>query len=162
MGRRPSRDDDVFWRHVVIQPGCWDWKGEKSPAGYGMFELREILGSRRRYSAHRFSYELHYGNIPNGAVICHSCDNPKCCNPVHLFAGTQQDNIVDASRKGRLATGDRSPTAKLTDEIVRRIRVEYSPQRGSGCGQRSLAKKYGVSRNAIRDLLYGNTWRHVR
>ena len=81
--------------------GCWEWQGSKRN-GYG----RMIIGSRtdgtrKSVSTHRLSYELHYGEIPQGMEICHKCDNPCCINPDHLFAGTRQDNIDDRERKGR-------------------------------------------------------------
>lgn len=76
---------------------CWEWKGAINNVGYGMF--RE--NNDKMVTAHRKSYELHKGEIPKGMCICHSCDNPKCVNPDHLWLGTIKDNIDDMIRKGR-------------------------------------------------------------
>lgn len=80
----------------VPHAGCWLWTGAETGTGYGAFWAH---GERR---AHRVSYRLYKGPIPNGMVVCHRCDTPLCVNPEHLFLGTQRDNMLDASRKGRL------------------------------------------------------------
>lgn len=104
--------------------GCWEWQGSKRN-GYG----RMIIGSRtdgtrKTVSTHRLSYELHYGEIPQGMEICHKCDNPCCINPDHLFAGTRQDNVDDRERKGRNnpPKGEKHAKAKLTELDVLTIR----------------------------------------
>ena len=89
---------DRFWEKVDRRgfDECWLWKGGKTKTGYGGFWTGE-----RQDMAHRVSYELHYGPIPEGHYVCHHCDNPPCCNPYHLFEGTPTDNVQDMISKGR-------------------------------------------------------------
>lgn len=91
----PEKKASNFWAKVKKGPGCWIWQGAQDWRGYGRF-------GRPVGFAHRFSFQLHNGKIPAGAVICHSCDNPSCVRPDHLWAGTRKDNQIDAAHKGRL------------------------------------------------------------
>ncbi|MGJ0510229.1 MAG: HNH endonuclease signature motif containing protein [Methylocystis sp.] len=96
--RKPTRSPEVrFWEKVIRGDGCWEWTAAKSVRGYGTFGLRK----GKMVPAHRMSWELTYGKIPDGLIVCHHCDNPECVRPDHLFLGTYSDNTQDMIRKGR-------------------------------------------------------------
>ena len=134
---------------------CWEWTAERNHRGYGRVKLNKV-----RYSAHRIAYKLAKGD-PGNLFVCHSCDNPKCCNPNHLWLGTQADNVHDCVKKGRLVDnrGERSGNHILTERQVRAIKAALIP---SVFGvSKLLAQKYGVSPQLICDIKAGRRWRHV-
>lgn len=150
-----------FWIHVdKYSSDCWLWTGAKSPNGYGRF--RPGPKDVPMVGPHRFSYELHYGAIPDGLVVMHSCDNPACVKPSHLSVGTNKDNTHDAMRKGRMKhyfasgpdvrRGDQAK--KLSPEKVREIR-------SSSETRRELAQKFGVDRSIIDRIQTFKAWRNV-
>ena len=95
---RPASIAERFWRYVRKTDGCWEWTGATQFPGYGKLGLGD--GARVGY-AHRISWELHYGSIPEGMEVLHRCDNPPCSRPDHLFLGSQADNLADMRAKGR-------------------------------------------------------------
>jgi len=147
-----------FWAKVDKRgpDECWPWTGARSHRGYGIF------GSNgRNRNAQRTAWELTRGPIPpgegaHGTCVCHACDNRACCNPSHLFLGSHRDNMLDASRKGRVAKarGTRNGNAKLTPAIVAEMRARAN----SGVSYAALGRDYGVTRGIARKAVLGLSW----
>lgn len=157
---RPIRPiADRFWEKVDrTGVGCWLWLAALNLTGYGVFNLGTGKGNAL---AHRYAYELTHGPIPDGLFVCHHCDTPTCCNPAHLFLGTNSDNMQDASRKGRVVIphhkGTAHKLAKLTDDAVREIRACAA----AGESQRSLAARFGYTQAGICRVVNRLSWAHV-
>lgn len=143
-----------FEKHVVKQDGCWGWKGPIAKGGYPVMSCSKEIGSDR---GHRASWIIHNGLIPEGKFVCHSCDNPICTNPDHLWLGTIKDNSEDAKKKGRVCHGESRPLAKLKDVDIPEIRKMLV----QGVTKAFLSRKYGVSFMCISLIAKGKTWRHV-
>lgn len=149
--------EDRFWAKVQKTDKCWLWTGFLSKKGYGSIGL----GGRgtKRVFAHRFSYELHKGAIPDGLVVMHSCDNPRCVNPDHLSVGTHKDNTQDMVVKGRARSGsmrgETNPRALLNEEQIRYVR-------SSKATHAALARELDVSAVLIGKIRRYESWRHVQ
>lgn len=143
-------DADVtrFWDKVDKSGGCWLWTACLSKTGYGVFSILNYA-----FKAHRVSYALAKGE-PGEFNVNHSCDNPVCVNPSHLWVGTQQENVADAKTKGRHPKGEEHLDHILTESQVLEI-LE------SNESQYALARKYGVSRTTIQAIIEGRNWKHV-
>lgn len=111
---------EVITNNIIISDsGCWEWQRYCLPSGYG-----QVRRGKKLALIHREAYTAFIGTIPKGLVVCHKCDNRKCCNPSHLFIGTQQDNINDMVSKGRAASGERNGRSKLTSKEIENIRAD--------------------------------------
>ena len=145
-----------FWRKVSKggPNDCGVWTAATNLDGYGRFFLGE---DRKRSQAHRFSWRLANGPIPDGLSVCHHCDNPPCVNPAHLFLGTHAENMLDRDQKGRRPppVGERNGRAKLLAAEVACVRVEHA----AGLSVAELALKYGVSKSTIGSITRGTTWK---
>ena len=147
-----------FWKAVVKTDGCWLWQRAKTGGGYGQLARKGF-----RCMAHRYSWELHFGPIPEGLCVCHHCDNPSCVRPDHLFLGSHADNTGDMMTKGRrgkilVARGEASSASKLTSKQVQEIRAFYS---AGTMKAPDLAKCYGCCKQTIYNLVHRLTWAHV-
>lgn len=164
-----------FWAKVKREDGCWEWTAHIDDWGYGVFRV-----NRKLCKAHRVSWEWENGPIPDGSLVLHRCDNPKCVRPDHLFLGTPKDNMRDASAKGRLIqqkdpskqprgerhgsktrpekwyAGEKHGMAVLTNAQVEEIRQRYVPRKVSAY---KLAKEYGVSRSVIQRAVTGESYK---
>jgi hypothetical protein len=142
-----------FHASIVRGEGCWSWAADLNNTGYGV-----VRTHGRLLLAHRLSWEIHRGPIPDGLCVLHECDNPPCCNPAHLFLGTKPDNNRDRARKGRNAIGTRCGAAKLTEQLVLDLRRRYA---AGGVTIVELAAELGLSIYCIGDAIRGQTWKHV-
>lgn len=146
-----------FWDRVQKQDGdgCWEWQGARTIMHYGYLST----GRRNRtIGAHRVSWTLTHGAIPDGMCVLHRCDNPPCVRPSHLFLGSQADNVADMVAKGRQHYGENTGGVVLTDGQVGDILKEYATRARSVL---SLAEQYGVEEATLRAIVNGQTWTHV-
>jgi hypothetical protein len=161
----PIHDDSTiarFWCKVNVRgpDECWPWLGGKAHKGYGYFFIRN---SHERHSngklktmnrhAHRVSYEIAKGDTL-GLDVLHSCDNPPCCNPDHLWPGTALDNMQDKARKGRQTRGATHPCTKLTEAEV----IEVRRLIANGGRNIDIGAQFGVERATISCIRSGKTW----
>jgi len=142
---------------IKIPNGCWLWKAGTFKDGYGCFTYN---GKIQR--AHRVSYQLFLGSIPEGLLVCHKCDIRKCVNPDHLFLGTVLDNNLDCIRKNRHgkkgAKGEKHGSAKLTEKQVLEIRQRVNENEIT---QYKAAKLYGVDPALINGIVHRRIWKHI-
>ena len=153
--------DEQFWSHVKndCANGCWEWQSCLMSSGYGRITI-----NGKPKSAHRVSYALHHPltiNLLDEPMICvcHKCDNPKCCNPAHLFLGSSADNTRDRNEKGRQAKGMQTGTAKMTEQQVLEIRSKYNKK--SKITLLKIANEYDVSKSLISKIIHRRTWKHL-
>jgi hypothetical protein len=150
-----------LWEKVDVrgEDECWEWRGAHHPNGYGRINV-----NRRALPAHRCVWRLtQCAFLPDHLFVCHRCDNPQCCNPKHLFIGTNYDNVRDAVRKNRNSKpptyqGEQHPSARLTVSQVLEIRQR---RRTHNMSISTLANQYHVNTGTISDIVHGYTWQHL-
>lgn len=149
----------LFWSSMDKSGDCWIWMKSKNPGGYGQVNFAGEVGL-----AHRRAYMLACGPIEPGLFVCHKCDVRLCCNPDHLFLGTQRDNNQDMFAKGRghvfdgtLIRGTKNSRAKLSPENV----SQALKWRGEGVQLSDIAQVFGVKKHAIWCVVHGYTWSHI-
>lgn len=155
VGPDPIPIQARFWSKVRVTSAndCWEWLAQRQN-GYGVFR------DGRMKKAHRVAWELVNEQIPVGLHVLHSCDNPGCVNPKHLFVGTHSDNMKDRQKKGRAndfhGRGESHGGAKLTEVDVKVIR-----EMAGSASHRELGEFYGVSRSLIGQIINRKIWRHI-
>lgn len=163
MGR-PENTPEVLWSKVDVrnEVECWPWKGWTGKGGYGRTEIAD-----KSYYAHRVIFNLANPGVikleapkvgsSEGGFLLHSCDNPICCNPKHLFVGTHDDNMKDKVAKGRSPDfkGDKGPRCKLTMDQAREARA----LRKTGISVRKLAEMFAISLPSMKTLLNNQSYR---
>jgi hypothetical protein len=155
----PLKHSTFSWSRVGIgaDNNCWPWLGSINRWGYG-----DCVWNGRRSNASRAAYEASNGPLPAGLVVCHQCDNPACCNPSHLWAGTQAENLADCRAKGRqvyrTGAAHHRPTAKMTEDMVKDARRMYA----DGVSQTEIARRWGLHSSSISRAVRGKKWAHVK
>lgn len=141
-----------FWdKIIVVENGsCWEWTHFINGSnGYGQCKYKGEF-----YRAHRLAYMMFYGPIPKDNVIRHSCDNPSCCNPMHLSRGTQKDNAQDAVRKNRNVKGEKHGNSKLKEKEV--ISIFFDDRKS-----KHIAVDYNVTVETVNFIKSGSCWKHL-
>jgi len=153
--KMPAHMDDLKFRFFekVLKKDCWEWRGHLSSSfGYGRLRFNGVA-----WDTHILSWKIHNGDIPKGMCICHTCDNPACVNPNHLFMGSYAQNSADMKAKNRHAFGEKNGMSKLSNKEVLSIRKDLK----AGVSSILLAKQYGVHPNHILRIKRNESWKNV-
>ena len=145
-----TKTEKRFWSKVDKGSECWVWTGALTNTKYGRMHLKG-----KSHLAHRISYEMEYGAIPNRVHVCHTCDTPACVRPSHLFIGSQKENMADCKAKGRVNKGSSRPLAKLTELQIKDIRKDTRVQK-------EISKDYNIAQSQISRIKCRQAWKHVR
>lgn len=146
MGKYRFARNTPFWDRLDTSTDCWTWKGYRKSGGYGYMKF-----AGKPTHAHRVAWILTFGEIPESLIVCHRCDNPPCCNPAHLFLGTDYDNVSDCISKGRFALPYKGP------ELVLKIRDAYK----HGMRQKDIATNFSVDNSWVSRVVRRLVWIHI-
>jgi len=141
---KPKPEDSSAWNHRGSYFGCWEWTGYLFNRGQANREYGGAWFEGKKRLVHKLAWEALNGVVPDGFELCHKCDNPRCWRPDHLFLGTHQENLIDASNKDRLAK-------KLNDEEVKAVKAAVA----SGESMRSVARRFHVSHQLVSMIVGG-------
>jgi hypothetical protein len=151
--KKPADVAERFWKKVAKAgpDDCWLWTSAKISRGYGKFTI-----GKKTFAAHRLAFAL-INSLNPDIYVLHKCDVPLCCNPNHLYAGTNGDNQRDAWARGRQPSrrGAKHPCAKLTESDVAQIRLLYAE---TELFQRDLAKMYGINQANVSEIVNRKIW----
>lgn len=162
--------EQSFWRMVTKTDSCWLWTGNTLPGGYGQIKARRP--SRTMLMAHRVSWSIHFGPIPDGLCVCHKCDVRNCVRPDHLFLGTHAENSADMAKKGRAAKGLQSG-AYTKPEMVRRGEshgnskftefqvMAIRSMKQSGKTYTEICRTFGINRGTAWQIVKRQLWKHI-
>lgn len=162
---RENTLEKAFLNHIKKSnepDGCWVWTAAQTSTGYGLMGFRGKM-----IKTHRASWMIYRGEIPKGMFVCHSCDlnyptgdtsYRLCCNPHHLWLGTNQENVDDMIQKKRHAHGKQASYSKLTEEQAIQIKRLLAEDKLS---QDKIARQFGITRSNVLNIKLGNAWKHV-
>jgi HNH endonuclease len=142
-----------FWAkvdHVSNPDGCWEWQGAKTHRGYGLKNNLMPTGEKRCVHSHRMAWLLEHGEVPEGLMVCHKCDNRACCNPAHLFLGTPQENTQDMIAKGRHSAPPARERRFTKEDAARMAELD-----ARGVSYRAIGKVFNTTHSMVRRVLSG-------
>lgn len=160
--KKHQRNRNLLFRFITLagspcptEDKCWNWLSSKTKQGYGKLGFK-----KHNQLAHRISWELFRGKIPEEMQVLHKCDNPSCVNPRHLWLGTNADNVADRVKKNRTRIGDRrgekNGMARFTEEDIKTIRSLY-PE----FTQAEIGKRFGIHQSVVSAIVLRKLWKHI-